>query len=205
MKSLDPRVNRLNLPESGWTDEFQKPELDQLDTYEVFVQPVEKRAYQHEGIVHASDEEMAFVFAKEQYSRRFTCSGIMIAKTSNVYVSDFSEDQRSVYQDVEEVASDGNMTDWEVFHLLRRGKQHKHMGAVMASTPEEALYQAKLQFQGDKPVYNVWVIKKEDILINEEEDKMIWDTLPEKQFRDAIAYKAGDKIQKFKEEQAQQS
>ena len=38
--------------------------------------------------------------------------------------------------------------------------------------------------------------------VSDEEDRDIWDTLKEKKYRDAIDYKASDKIKAFKEEQA---
>ena len=47
------------------------------------------------------------------------------------------------------------------------------------------------------------VAKTDDILTVSEDDKVIWETLPEKSFRDAIAYRGADKIKKFKEEQDQ--
>jgi len=90
MKSLDPRVTRLNLSDQS-KDEVQKALLDQLETYEVFIKPKEGRPFQHEGIVHAYDEEIASVFAKEQFSRRSTCTAIMIAKTANIFVSETTD------------------------------------------------------------------------------------------------------------------
>jgi len=86
--------------------------------------------------------------------------------------------------------------------LAKRGKQHKYEGSVVAKDYEDALAQAKEDFQSDKPVFNIWVVKSEHILASDEEDRDIWDTLKEKKYRDAIDYKAGDKIKAFKEQQA---
>ncbi|MEO1052442.1 MAG: phenylacetic acid degradation b [Bacteroidota bacterium] len=203
MKSLDPRVNRLNLPDN-WSSELEKEELDQLATYEVFVQPKEGKPYQHEGIVHASNEDMAFVFAKEQFSRRNTCTGLWVCATQNVMVSELTEAGKSVYEDVsDQNTSQSNGNDkFEVFHLLKRGKQHIHMGRVEAANYDEALIHAKAAFSEGKPALNVWIVKSGHIFHSTLEDVVIWHTLPEKKFRDAIAYKAMDKIKKFKEEQA---
>ena len=78
----------------------------------------------------------------------------------------------------------------------------EHIGSVPAHSYEEALSLAKPEFIDGKPVYNAWVVKDEHILFNNEEDAIIWDTLPEKKFRDALAYKAGDKLRLFKEQKA---
>ena len=201
MKSLDPRVSRLQVPEK-WENPLEQEKLDQLETFEVFVQSKENRPYQHEGVVHASDEDMAFIFAKEQFSRRSTCTGIKIARTRNVFVSGLTEAETSVYENLEPAdKKDGTEDTYIIFNLLKRGKQHKLAGEVKGTTPEDALYQAKLTLDPGKPVYNVWIVKAEDILTISDENKVIWDTLPEKSFRDAIAYRGADKIKKFREEQ----
>ncbi len=200
-ESLDPRLNRLQLMS---LDKLStKPKLDQLPTYEVFIQANEKRAYQHEGIVHATNTEMAFMFAKEQFSRRYTCSGIWTVLSENVFVSEYSDNNESVYDFVgTERAGDGK-TEFLIFHLLKRGKQHKYVGEVMANNYEDALVSAKQTLDPGKPVLNVWVIKNNDVFKTTEDDKQIWATLPEKQFREATDYRGAEKIKKFKEEQAQ--
>jgi ring-1,2-phenylacetyl-CoA epoxidase subunit PaaB len=46
----------------------------------------------------------------------------------------------------------------------------------------------------------VWVSRSADILRSDEEDRDIWSTTPEKKYRDALAYKVQDKIERFKAE-----
>jgi ring-1,2-phenylacetyl-CoA epoxidase subunit PaaB len=201
LESLDPRVNRLQLSNEAPTS--QKEGLDQLPTFEVFVQAKEGRPYQHEGIVHASDEEMAFLCAKEQFSRRYTCTGIWIVKTENIHATSFTEDDHSVYDSVEAPSDqDGSMLSYEIFHLLKRGKQHRHAGSVEAANPVAALWEAKNTLDPKQTIYNVWVVPTEQVLMSDEDTRQIWDTLPEKSFRDAISYKAGDKIKEFKARQS---
>ncbi len=200
MDSLDPRIQRLNFPK--WEKDLEKNHLDQLETYEVFVQTKEGKPYQHEGVVHASNSDMAFLFAKEQFGRRYTCTGMWIARSSDVSVSQTTEADKSVYDFVEASANSDQLESCEVFHLYKRGKQHRHVGAVQAANYEHALSESKKTIDEQKTVYNVWVIKSSDLLKSAEEDKVIWSTLPEKQFRDAIAYKGADKIKEFKEKQA---
>lgn len=197
-ESLDPRINRFNLLS---LDDLQaKPTLDQLPTYEVFVQPNEDKTFQHEGIVHASDQRMAFVFAKEQFSRRSTCTGLWTVSTSDIYCTPTTENKQSVYEGIPE-AEEKEGESYLIFHLLKRGKQHKCVGQVIAASHKQALQVAKHVLDITKPVLNAWVIKESDIFMSLEEDKVIWKTLPEKTFREAIDYRGSDKIEKFKQEQ----
>src|SRR3712207_7303080 len=81
MDSCDPRINRLDIVAESPADPVKKP-LDQFETYEVFQQKKPNTPYVFVGPVHAPNLEMAFVFAKEQYSRRATCQGLWVASTS---------------------------------------------------------------------------------------------------------------------------
>ena len=200
-KSLDPRLNRLGL--MSLDKLTSKEPLDQLPTYEVFVQPNEKRAFQHEGIVHATNAEMAFMFAKEQFSRRYTCSGIWTVSTQLVFVTSYSDNQQSVYKSIENSDKRTGDTAYLIFHMLKRGKQHKIAGKVLAGSYEEALEAAKKELDPGKPVLNIWVTKDEDVFKTTEEDRQIWVTLHEKQFREATDYRGAEKIKQFKEEQSQ--
>lgn len=198
-KSLDPRVNRL--PAIGEPGKIQpKALLDQFGTFEVFVQPKEGKPFQHEGIVHAPNLEMAFVLAKETFTRRFTCVSLYVADTRNVYVSPLTEGTQNAYELIhDEPAQGGEKVSYEIYHLLKRGKQHQHIGTVQASTPQEAMAEAKKVFKNDKMTYNIWAIRSSDIRFTSAEEKELWLTLPEKKFRDASDYKGGDKLKEFLE------
>lgn len=191
---LDPRFQRLDVFKAGHNAPTQI--LDQLPTYEVFVLLKDGGKFQHEGIVHAPDEEMAFIFAKEQYSRRMMCAGIWTIETPNIFVSDYSENKISVYDKVDLSTKNGTES-YKIFHMIKRGKQHKYEGTVMADSPEHALQIAKGAFEIPKPVLNVWVAKTSDFYESTEEDKEIWNTLPEKTFREAIDYKGQAKIEEY--------
>jgi ring-1,2-phenylacetyl-CoA epoxidase subunit PaaB len=199
MKSLDPRVGRL--PVVGEPGEIlPKAPLDQFGTYEVFVQPKEGKAFQHEGIVHAPNLEMAFVLAKETFTRRFMCVSLYVVDTRNVYVSPLTDGTVNAYEFILDTPVQvGEKKSYEVYHLLKRGKQHQHAGTVGATTPQEAMSEAKKTLQGDKTVFNVWVIKEQDIRFTSPEENELWLTLPEKKFRDASDYKGGDKLKSFLE------
>lgn len=200
MKSLDPRVNRL--PVIGQPGQIlPKAPLDQFETFEVFVQAKEGKPFQHEGIVHAPNLEMAFVLAKEAFTRRFTCVSLYVTDTRNVYVSPMTDGTLNAYEFVNETpVQSGDKISYEIYHLLKRGKQHQHVGTVQAVTPPEAMSEAKkLLFKNEKVVYNIWAIRTGDIRFTRPEEKELWLTLPEKKFRDASDYKGGDKLKEFLE------
>lgn len=199
MKSLDPRVARLPQIEA---DEIIKPKrpLDQFGTFEVFVEPKEGKPFQHEGIVHAPNLEMAYVLAKETFTRRFTCTSLYVVDTRDVSVSPMTEGETNVYSLIPETSGQvsGNIT-FEMYHLIKRGKQHVYAGSVTAANPLEAMAIAKTTLSTGKIVYNVWAIRTDKIRFTTAEEKDLWITLPEKKFRDASEYKGGDKLKNFLE------
>lgn len=204
MKSLDPRVNRL--PEIG-TEGLISPKapLDQFGTFEVFVQAKEGKAFQHEGAVHSPNLEMAYILAKETFTRRFTCTSLYVVDTRSVSVSPITEGDRNAYDLIDNISHSTNEKRvFEIYHLLKRGKQHVHVGSVNASSPLEAMLIAKQQFNTGK-VFNIWAIASSDIRFTSPEEKELWLTLPEKKFRDAADYKGGEKLTSFLERRRKES
>jgi len=204
LTSLDPRVTRLHLPEGHVPPMQEKPELDQFETYEVFHLKKEGAAYTYAGPVHAPNEDVAFLFAKEQYSRRSACVGLWIARTAHIQVTPYAADGEIIYDMIraeEPAARSAQPEPYEVFHLKKRGKAHTHAGLVTATCYQEALQEAKQAFGAKGPVVNVWIVKSKHVLQSTEEDKDMWLTVPDKKYREATAYKVMDKITKFKEEQ----
>ncbi|MGV3539302.1 MAG: phenylacetic acid degradation b [Rufibacter sp.] len=199
IQSLDPRITRLHIEEEP--NPSPKPQLDQLETYEVFLQKKEGQPYVYVGPVHAANEEVAFLFGKEQYSRRAMCTGMWVVRTQHVFVSGYADDNTSVYDSLASLTSipEGTESTYEIFHLKKRGKAHQHTGTLTARSAEHALEVAKQMLNTVPPVVNVWVVKQEHLL-REEEDKDMWATTPEKKYREAIAYRVQDKIDRFKAE-----
>lgn len=196
MDSLDPRVNRLPLAGTPGLVTPKIP-LDQFGSFEVFVKPKDGKPFQHEGIVHAPNLEMAFILGKESFTRRFLCISLFVADTRHVFVSPLTEGDQNAYDFIKAPAVQGsNLETYEVFHLPRRGKQHVHVGQVEAGGPEDAMARAKEKFN-TKVVYNVWVIRSKDIRFTTAEEQDLWNTLPDKKFRDAADYKGGDKLKDF--------
>ncbi|WP_303311997.1 phenylacetic acid degradation b [Hymenobacter sp. BT730] len=217
LHSLDPRINRLGLPDAP-PPPPDKALLDQFETYEVFHQKKEGTAYVYVGPVHAPSADVAFLFAKEQYSRRFPCTGMWVVPTASIQLTGYVGDTESVYDTLpddrgevpatapSEEAQDAaayaaGEEDYDIFHLKKRGKAHTHVGKVRAATPGQALQIAKAVFGEQRPVVNVWVVRSADVLHSEEEDKDMWATNPEKKYREAMAYRVQDRIERFKQEQ----
>ena len=179
-----------------------KSVLDQFETYEAFIQTKEGKPFEHVGIVHAPNEEMAFLFAKEQFSRRgMFCNALCVVKTEAVKVTPFTENEEDVYNTLTGSYSGSEAASFEVFHLLKRGKQHKYAGNILGKNYEDALLAAKEAFSRPKPVYNIWIVKSEDVFSSDDDLRDIWNTMKEKKYRDAIDYRAADKIKAFKEKQ----
>lgn len=89
-RSLDPRVNRLNLPED--TENFvPASELDQWATYEVFHQAHRGEHHVHVGPVHAPNAEMALLFAKEQYGRRQHCVNMWVVRSADIMAFEYED------------------------------------------------------------------------------------------------------------------
>ena len=195
-EALDPRVRRL--PELNQV--LPKAPLDQFGTYEVFVQPKEGKPFTHEGCVHAPNIEMGFVLAKETFTRRFTCVSLFVVETRRVFVSALLEGTDHVYNLFTPTnATTGKEESFEIFHLYKRGKQHQHYASVNAVDPVDAIIRTNTINPSKLPVLNIWVIRTSDIRFTKEEERDLWNTLPEKKFRDASAYKAGDKLKEFTE------
>jgi ring-1,2-phenylacetyl-CoA epoxidase subunit PaaB len=195
VKSLDPRVARL----PGPGEVKAKTPLDQFGTFEVFVQAKEGKPFQHEGAVHAPNLEMAYVLAKETFTRRFTCTSIYVVDTREVMVSPTTEGNQSVYEIIKNTSTSGEKNPFEIYQLNKRGKQHVHAGTVEAASAEQAMLLAKDLFGAGKIIYNVWAIEKNKIRFTSAEEQDLWITLPEKKFRDASDYKGGDKLKDFLE------
>lgn len=88
MKSLDPRINRVDLQ----NNHGQLTTEEVWHTYEVFHQEKRGKQHTHVGSVHAPDPQMALVLAKEQYARRGKCVNLWVVKTSNIFAFNMEDE-----------------------------------------------------------------------------------------------------------------
>lgn len=89
---------------------------------------------------------------------------------------------------------------YEVFHQKKRGDQHIHVGIVHAPNAEMALLFGKEQYGRRGLSVNIWVVRTRDVFTTDYDDSDIFDTVPEKQYREAGGYKVMEKINKYKKE-----
>lgn len=201
INSLDPRINRLSLV---LTDQLVSAEdKAQLATFEVFQQIKAGKPFEHAGIVHSSDADLAWMFAKEQFSRRGgMCESMFVVATAEIMVSQYTEGAINVLDIVKtyqvEPSDLEDLTSYDVFYQKKRGKQHYHAGRVKAGSAIGAMVKAATELPAN-PCLNVWVAPTDAVLFADSDDKDIWLTLPEKKYRDAIAYKSQDKIDRYKQ------
>ncbi len=90
MKSFDPRINRIRLPEPEKKSETLEGH-EHWETFEVFHQKKRGEQHVHVGIVHAPNPETALVFAKEQFGRRRTTANLWVVRSSCVLASDYDD------------------------------------------------------------------------------------------------------------------
>ena len=96
-----------------------------------------------------------------------------------------------------------NMEEWgtyEVFHQKKRGEHHVHAGIVHSADPEMALVFAKEQYGRRLHSANIWVVRTSDVYSLGYENEDMFETTPEKIYREASGYKLRDKINQFKKE-----
>lgn len=89
---------------------------------------------------------------------------------------------------------------FEVFHQSKSGEHHIHVGSLHAPNAEMAYILAKEQYARRYNCVNLWVVKTIDIYTADKEDEDIFETTPEKIYREASGYKVMDRINKFKKE-----
>lgn len=87
---------------------------------------------------------------------------------------------------------------WEVFHQRKRGEQHVHVGIVHAPNADMALMMAKETFGRRGVTANLWVVRTSNVHATRYSDADMFDTTPEKIYREAGGYKVMDKINQFK-------
>lgn len=83
MKSLDPRINRLDVEKTIKAPLTEAHEHWQ--SFEVFVQKKQGAAHVHEGSLHAPNGQMALVLAKEQFGRRDRCFNIWVVQSADIH------------------------------------------------------------------------------------------------------------------------
>ncbi len=117
IKSLDPRINRARVDDEAPYE--PKQSFDQWENYEVFHQKKRGTQHVHVGSVHAPNAELAFLFAKEQYTRRGQCVNIWVVRTADVFASEYEDD------DIFETTPEKKHREAESYKVMDRIKAYK--------------------------------------------------------------------------------
>ncbi len=118
MSSIDPRINRLNLPENNDGKEILD-ELEQWETYEVFHQKKRGDQHVHVGIVHAANPELAIIMAKEAFGRRRQTANLWVVKSSAVTATDYDD------QDIFETTPEKTYREASDYYCMDRIRKYQ--------------------------------------------------------------------------------
>lgn len=185
---VDPRVQRLDLDGSkNYTGALD----DQFGTFVVFHQKFEGEKFEHVGIVHAPDPEIALISAKEQYGRRLHTNGLGVAANTDVLVF-------RAWDKIENRTGDGESVkdEYTVFEQKKSGLHPVYLCTILASDPISGV--RELQDSKKLDCLNVWLIKTSKLFFLGEENADMFQTTPDKKFREARGYTVRSKIGDFK-------
>ena len=88
---------------------------------------------------------------------------------------------------------------WEVFHIEKRGEHPMHVGSLHAPNADLALVYAKEQYGRRAKSFGLWVVRTRDVYtIGADEDADIFETTPEKIYREASGYRVGTRLTAYK-------
>jgi len=94
---------------------------------------------------------------------------------------------------------------YEVFHQAKSGGHHMHVGCVHAPNPEMAIVLAKETYGRRGQTINMWVVDTASILTMRGEDSDVFETTPEKVYRDVGAYMVRNKVEEYKKRKKQEA
>lgn len=113
--------------------------------------------------------------------------------------AEISPDNETTWQPLVEL---DQWETYEVFHQDKRGAQPVHVGIVHAPGPEVALVFAKEQYARRSRCVSIWVVRTADVHAIGVEDADVFETTPEKDYREAKGYRVGGKLTEFKRRRA---
>jgi ring-1,2-phenylacetyl-CoA epoxidase subunit PaaB len=118
--SLDPRVNRLRLGTAG--EAVRVEDGENWNIYEVFHQEKRGAHHEHVGCVHAPNQEMALIFAKEQFARRKKCVNLWVVRSADILAFDVED------EDMFANNADKNYRDASGFKVMEKINKFKQSG-----------------------------------------------------------------------------
>ena len=84
---------------------------------------------------------------------------------------------------------------WEVFVRSRRGLDHKHVGSLHASDPEQALLAARDTYTRRQEGVSIWVVRSRDIHASQQDEHSeFFDPAEDKVYRHPTFYDVPDEL-----------
>lgn len=126
---------------------MQTPAL--WETWEVFHQARRGEQHAHVGIVHAPNADMALLFAKEQFARRWDCVNLWVVRTRDVYMTSYND------ADMFEPSFDKSYRDAAGYHNrekveeFTKGRSAEMVEAGQSLSEEEAAAQPQATAGGN--------------------------------------------------------
>lgn len=144
----------------------------QWPRFEVFQQDRPGSPHRSIGSVHAPDEEIALMNARDVFVRRPVCNSLWVVLAEAIFMMTDSElrDLRGF----SETPVDGESVE-ETYYVFQKHSQRRsmtfvvHSGQVLASNPEQALKKALLEHGNDK-TFVWWVCPERAIVRSQESD-----------------------------------
>jgi ring-1,2-phenylacetyl-CoA epoxidase subunit PaaB len=154
----------------------------QWPAFQVFTQASPDHRHENAGTVHAPDEELALLLARDVFVRRPPCVSLWVVPEAEIL---------SWTPDAPIPAADAGAESSESFEVfvkrIQRGS-HEHVGQVEGRSPPEAMHRAWQMFGRD--LGSVWwVVPSRRIVRSDPEDRSsLFGPAADKPYRDQAHY-----------------
>lgn len=142
----------------------------QWPRYQVFLQEKAGAPHQDAGSVHAPDQEMALLNARDVFVRRPECANLWVVPVWGIFSRTAQELQR---QDLDSIGDKPPKSLPETYYVFSKAKSagtQTLVGTLEAVSPEQAMRKAVEEFSGMQPPYAWWVFPARLVLQNDPGD-----------------------------------
>jgi len=159
----------------------------QWPRYYVFEKPDERAEFLHAGSVHAPDDEMALLIARDVFARRPERVAMWVARADRLHTWTKEQVTGAPAEGLSDEA-DAPTELYQVFTKVNQKGVCIHRGQLQAAGPSQALAAARQQFP-KPPVLVWWLIRDSDVLKSGAADReVLFESSPGKAFRHESEY-----------------
>lgn len=160
----------------------------QWPRFQVFVQEKADSPHLDYGSVHAPDQEMALLNARDVFVRRPECINIWVVPADRIFAKTAEELELWRLESDDESGTGDSLESYQIFQKQRSAGTHQLVGQVEARSPQAALAAALEKFQDTSP-FSWWVFPSRMILKSRAEDaESMFAPARDKQFRMATDF-----------------